>query len=133
LRADRPAASYAGVFAPEAAAEVMAIAAWWRRTLQRPRRPSATTVADSILLVVRTARAKVVNGKIVTRARFSTRTKLFLVMDEPPAEVEIENDDEKAFNETMACVRRGERFHSRRSARSRSASDPIRPVSSAVR
>jgi hypothetical protein len=98
------AASYTAVFAPEAAAEVMAIAAWRRRALQRPRRPSATTAAEAMLLVVRTARAKVVNGKIVTRAKFPSGTKLFLVVDEP----QPEDDDEKAFDEAMASVRRGE-------------------------
>jgi hypothetical protein len=66
------------------------------------------TVADAILLVMRTARAKVVNGKIVTRAKFPNGTKLFLVVDEPQPEVELKDDDEKAFDEAMAPVRRGE-------------------------
>lgn len=57
---------------------------------------------------MRTTRAKVVNGKIVTRAKFPDGTKLFLVVDEPQPEVELEDDDEKAFDEAMAAVRRGE-------------------------
>jgi hypothetical protein len=59
-------------------------------------------------LTMRTARAKVVNGKIVTRAKFPDGTKLVLVVDEPQPEVELEDDDEKAFDEAMASVRRGE-------------------------
>jgi hypothetical protein len=73
-----------------------------------PQRPFTTTVADGTLLVVRTARAKVVNGKIVTRAKFRSGTKLFLMVDEPQPEVGLEDDDEKAFDEAMASVRRGE-------------------------
>lgn len=58
--------------------------------------------------LMRSARAKVVNGKIVTRAKFPDGTKLFLVVDEPQPEVELDDDDEKAFDEAMASVRRGE-------------------------
>lgn len=57
---------------------------------------------------MRTNRAKVVNGKIVTRAKFPDGTKLFLVVDEPQPEIELEADDEKAFDEAMVAVRRGE-------------------------
>jgi hypothetical protein len=59
-------------------------------------------------IIMRTARAKVVNGKIVTRARFPNGTKLFLVVDEPQPEVELEDDGEKAFDQAMVAVRRGE-------------------------
>ena len=48
------------------------------------------------------------NGKIVTRAKFPNGTKLFLMVDEPQPEVELEDDDEKGFDEAMASVRRGE-------------------------
>lgn len=57
---------------------------------------------------MRTARAKVVKGKIVTRAKFPDGTKLFLVVDEPQPEVELEDEDERAFDEAMVAVRRGE-------------------------
>src|SRR5262249_9724625 len=57
---------------------------------------------------MRTARAKVVNGKIVTRAKFPNGTKLVLVVDAPQPEVELEDDDGKAFDEAMGSVRRGE-------------------------
>jgi hypothetical protein len=56
---------------------------------------------------MRTARAKVVKGKIVTRAKFPDGTKQFLVVDTPQPEIELEDDDEKAFDEDMVAVRRG--------------------------
>jgi hypothetical protein len=56
---------------------------------------------------MRTARAKVVKGKIVTKAKFPDGTKLFLVVDTPQPEIELEDDDEKAFDEAMVAVRRG--------------------------
>lgn len=56
---------------------------------------------------VRTARAKVVKGKVVTRAQFPEGTKLFLVVDKPQPEIELDEDDEKAFDEAMVAVRRG--------------------------
>jgi hypothetical protein len=57
---------------------------------------------------MRTARAKVVKGKIVTRAKFPDGTKLFLAVDEPQPQVELEDEEEKAFDEAMVAVRRGE-------------------------
>lgn len=54
---------------------------------------------------MRTARAKAVKGKIVTRAEFPEDTKLFLVVDKPQREIELD-DDEKAFDEAMVAVRR---------------------------
>lgn len=56
---------------------------------------------------MRIARAKVVNGKIVTRARFPSGTKLILVVNEPQPEFDLEGD-ERAFDEAMASVPRGE-------------------------
>ncbi len=56
---------------------------------------------------MRTVRAKVVKGKIVTRAKFPDGTKLFLVVDRPRPEIELDNDDEKAFDDAMVEVRRG--------------------------
>jgi len=55
---------------------------------------------------MRIARAKVVKGKIITRAKFPEGTKLFLVVDKPPPEIELD-DDEKAFEQAIAAVRRG--------------------------
>jgi hypothetical protein len=56
---------------------------------------------------MRTARAKVVKGKIVTRAKFPDGTKLFLVVDKAQPEIELEDDDEKAFDDAMVAVRGG--------------------------
>jgi hypothetical protein len=56
---------------------------------------------------MKTARAKVVKGKIVTRAKFPDGTKLFLVLDKRQPEIELDDDDEKAFDEAMLAVRRG--------------------------
>ncbi|HEU4727040.1 MAG TPA: hypothetical protein VFT22_04105 [Kofleriaceae bacterium] len=56
---------------------------------------------------MRTARAKVVKGKIVTRAKFPDGTKLFLMVDQPQSAIELDEDDEKAFEEAMAEVRQG--------------------------
>lgn len=57
---------------------------------------------------MRTARAKVVNGKTVTRAKFPEGTKLVLVVAAPQPEIELQDDDETAFDEAMIAVRRGE-------------------------
>ena len=56
---------------------------------------------------MRTARAKVVNGKIVTRAKFPEGTKLVLVVDEPKPPIVIGEEDEKAFDEAVVAVREG--------------------------
>jgi hypothetical protein len=56
---------------------------------------------------MRTARAKVVKGKIVTRAKFPEGTRLFLVVDSPQPVVELDEEDEKAFDEAMVAVRQG--------------------------
>ncbi|MCE9575506.1 MAG: hypothetical protein K8W52_20305 [Deltaproteobacteria bacterium] len=58
-------------------------------------------------MAMRTARAKVVKGKIVTRAKFPEGTKLFLVVDTPQPEIELDADDEKAFDKAMVAVRQG--------------------------
>lgn len=56
---------------------------------------------------MRTARAKVVKGKIVTRAKFPEGTKLVLVVDEPKPQIVIDEDDEKAFDEAVTAIRDG--------------------------
>ena len=55
------------------------------------------------------ARAKVVKGKIVTRAKFPEGTKLLLVVEEaqPTAEIALDAEDEQAFNEGSAEARAG--------------------------
>jgi hypothetical protein len=58
-------------------------------------------------LYMRTARAKVVKGKIVTRAKFPDGTKLLLMVDQPQPAIELDEDDENAFDEAMAEVRQG--------------------------
>jgi hypothetical protein len=71
------------------------------------RSTSLANETDGIVREMRTARAKVVKGKIVTRAQFPEGTKLFLVVDKPQPEIELDEDDEKAFDEAMVAVRRG--------------------------
>ena len=56
---------------------------------------------------MRTARARVVNGKIVTRAKFPEGTKLVLVIDEPRPPLAIDEEDEQAFDEAAAAIREG--------------------------
>jgi hypothetical protein len=56
---------------------------------------------------MRSARAKVVKGKIVTRAKFPEGTKLFLVVDEPQPEIELDDDDLKALDDAIAAAREG--------------------------
>lgn len=56
---------------------------------------------------MRTARAKVVKGKIVTRAKFPEGTKLVLVVDEPKPPIVIDEEDERAFDEAVVAVREG--------------------------
>ncbi len=55
----------------------------------------------------RTATAKVVDGKVVTRAKFPEGTKLILQVDEPAAPVELDAEDEKAIDRALASVRDG--------------------------
>ncbi len=56
---------------------------------------------------MRTARAKVVNGKIVTKAKYPDGTKLLLVPDEPQTEIELDEEDRKALDEAIEASRRG--------------------------
>ncbi|MCC6993852.1 MAG: hypothetical protein IT370_04410 [Deltaproteobacteria bacterium] len=56
---------------------------------------------------MRTARAKVVRGKIVTRARFPEGTTLVLMVDEAQPQIALDDDDEKAFDDAVIAVRRG--------------------------
>jgi hypothetical protein len=56
---------------------------------------------------MRSARAKVVKGKIVTRTKFPDGTKLLLLVDEPQPEVELDEDDLKALDDAIAATREG--------------------------
>lgn len=54
-----------------------------------------------------TARAKVVRGKIVTRAKFPEGTKLVLVVDELQPGIELDDEDRQALDEAIAATRNG--------------------------
>lgn len=56
---------------------------------------------------MRSARAKVVKGKIVTRAKFPEGTKLVLVVDEPHPPIELDEADEAAIRAARASIRAG--------------------------
>jgi hypothetical protein len=54
----------------------------------------------------RVASAKVVNGKIVTRAKFPEGTKLIVQVDAPEA-IELDEEDEAAIERALSTVRAG--------------------------
>ena len=56
---------------------------------------------------MRSARAKVVKGKIVTRAKFPEGTKLLLIADETQPEVELDTDDLNALDAAITAARAG--------------------------
>jgi hypothetical protein len=55
----------------------------------------------------RTASARVVGGRIVTRARFPDGTKLILQVDTPAPPIELTAEDEVAIDRALASVRAG--------------------------
>ncbi len=57
---------------------------------------------------MRTARAKVVKGKIVTKAKYPDGTKLLLVPDEPQPKVELDDEDRAALDEAIEAARKGQ-------------------------
>jgi hypothetical protein len=59
---------------------------------------------------MRMPRAKVIDGKIVTRAKFPEGTKLWLVVDEPPPEVELDDEDVAAIRRACASIRAGRKM-----------------------
>ncbi len=59
---------------------------------------------------MRTARAKVINGKLVTRAKFPEGTRLLLVVDEPQPEVELDEEDVAAIRRARASIRAGRKI-----------------------
>ena len=56
---------------------------------------------------MRTARAKVLNGKVVTKAKFPDGTKLLLVVDEPQPKIEPDEADVAAIRRARASIRSG--------------------------
>ncbi len=57
---------------------------------------------------MRTARAKVVKGKIVTKAKYPDGTKLLLVPDEPQPKVELDDEDRAALDEAIEAASKGQ-------------------------
>ncbi|MEO6773918.1 MAG: hypothetical protein ABI467_13035 [Kofleriaceae bacterium] len=57
--------------------------------------------------MMRTARAKIIKGKVVTKAKFPEGTKLLLVVDEPQPEVELDDEDVEAIRRARASIRAG--------------------------
>jgi hypothetical protein len=62
------------------------------------RRPAASA---------RVATARVVNGKVVTRAKFPEGTKLILQVEDAPRLIELDAEDEKAIDRALTSVRAG--------------------------
>ena len=54
------------------------------------------------------AGARVVGGRIVTRAKFPEGTRLILYVDQPAPPVALTADDERAIDDALASVRQGE-------------------------
>jgi uncharacterized 2Fe-2S/4Fe-4S cluster protein (DUF4445 family) len=59
---------------------------------------------------MRTACAKVVNGKVMTKAKLPEGTKLLLVVDEPQPEIELDDEDVAAIRRARASIRAGRRI-----------------------
>lgn len=59
---------------------------------------------------MRTARAKVIKGKVVTRAKFPEGTKLLLIVEEPQPEVELDDEDVEAIRRARASIRAGRKI-----------------------
>ena len=59
---------------------------------------------------MRTARAKVVNGKVVTTTKFPEGTKLLLVIDEQQPEIELDEEDVAALRRGRASIRAGRKI-----------------------
>lgn len=67
-------------------------------------------VVSDKLESMRTARAKVVNGKVVTKAKFPEGTKLLLLVDEPQPEIELDDEDVAAIRRARASIRAGRKI-----------------------
>lgn len=55
----------------------------------------------------RIATGKVVNGKVVTRAKFPEGTRLVLQVEDAAPIVELDAEDEQAIDRALASVRAG--------------------------
>ena len=66
------------------------------------------TAASPLVAARRPAVARVVDGRIVTRAKFPDGTRLILQVDQPAPPVELTPEDERAIDEALASVRAGE-------------------------
>ena len=65
------------------------------------------TELSAILFNMRAARAKVVKGKIVTRARFPEGAKLTILMDDERPPIELSPEDEAAMLRGIASIEAG--------------------------
>ena len=59
---------------------------------------------------MRTARAKIIHGKVVTKARFPEGTRLLLVVDEPQPQVDTDDEDVAAIRRARASIRAGRKI-----------------------
>jgi hypothetical protein len=67
----------------------------------------AACLRGAIVTVMKAARAKVVNGKIVTRMRFPEGAKLTILMDDDRPPVALSPDDESAMLRGVASIKAG--------------------------
>jgi hypothetical protein len=65
------------------------------------------TITRAILHFMKAARAKVVHGKIVTRARFPEGAKLTVVMREKPPPIELSREEEDAMLRSLESIKAG--------------------------
>ena len=56
---------------------------------------------------MKSARARVVKGKIVTRARFPEGAKLTILMDDERSPIDLSSDDEAAMLRGLASIKAG--------------------------
>ena len=76
-------------------------------------------MAGAILFDMKSARAKVVKGTIVTRAKFPEGARLTILMDDDGPPVDLSPDDEAAMIKGLASIKAGkgislEAFRARR-------------------
>lgn len=60
-----------------------------------------------MLSAMKAARAKVVNGRIVTRAKFPEGAELTVVMREPAQPIDLTPDEEEAMLRGIASIKAG--------------------------
>lgn len=69
--------------------------------------PMSRRAATARTAAPRIASARVVGGKILTRAKFPEGTKLILQVDSPVPPIELTTEDERAIDQALASVRAG--------------------------